>query len=169
MLVNLVSDVLEADAKICATGLHRHVDLVISEQARGGSVRQSLELAVDIVVTRAITVVIHAIDCNFNLATLDSVSLDVWLSLANCPAIVDGAAVARTSLSSSNIGSTIHNTGQHGPLVALFPFSWRIVSILEATRERAQTGDDPVALMASVASSIFGPVAILTKHISLCN
>jgi hypothetical protein len=156
-------DALSYGPESVSAGLHRHIELVATEQTRGGSMRQSLEMALDLVAIQAITVAISAMDVNFNLATISACSLESWISLARCPTMLDSDAIAkRTPLQSVSHGLTIENTGRHGPLLARYPWSWRLANMLEATRRHSHGEQDPVALLSSIASRMLGPVASAT-------
>ena len=125
--------------------VHVHVKMVCGDLV-GGSLRQSLQLALQIIVVQALAHIIRRLDCNYNLSRTwesDS-SFKLWFALARCAPIFDPPLIA----TNSKIGGkdalvhseVVQNTGQFGPLVAQFPFSYKLVPILNdpATRERVE-------------------------------
>ena len=96
---------------------------------------------------QALAHVLRHLDQNFNLAAsvpadeaLQPAALELWLSLAESPSIIDATVLATTSrLQAVNAvpEAFVANTSQHGVLLSQFPFSFRIVKLLEAGETRA--------------------------------
>jgi len=111
-----------------------HVEMVARGEARAGTVADSLVLALETLIVRAFAMAIRWFDLNFNLALLTSDEepiKELWILLC-VPPSVDIIAANQIELSSGVITSTIRNSGRPGlPVVAEFPWSWRVYETLE--------------------------------------
>ena len=108
----------------------------------------------------------------------------LWHALAGCPALLDwhtvarsiqlrveqGAELSRPTAFRRAVAGTVeqvHNTGKHGPLVALFPFSARLVRLLESKEVREAVaaaghcgdGEGADEQMTALISSVLGTEA----------
>ena len=163
VLVKVMLCVLEQSATIstgiakaggAAAGLHKHVEHVVSGRVSAGTLRQSLQFAIDTLLADTIAFAIAELDVNFNLALYDDVR---WAALSNCPAVMDLPSAALRS-AHANPETVVENRGTTGPLIARCPFSWRIVKILQnvSAARTVVDGSDPVAELESLSRSVFG-------------
>ena len=151
-----------------------HVRMVFSELV-GGSLRQSLYLALQILVVQALAHVLRKLDVNFNLSTIwakDDKSFNLWFGLLRSPTIIDlesiplGSSVGgKDAIVHSEI---VQNTGQFGPFAATFPFSYKLIQIFNeaSTRERVEeiSGADPDSTLNSLCTTVLGPELILAMN-----
>ena len=133
-----------------------HVRIACNELQGQGSLRQRLHRALLLVATRAYGRVLHALDTDFNLATLarapgGSAVEALWLAAASAPGIVSTTAIARTLQSSACVTASLTmtplvvlNNGRDAPLRARYPFSSSLARLLEAptTRDALLLGAD---------------------------
>jgi hypothetical protein len=164
VLTKIVVQLLLQDATIstgistvdghAAAGLHRHVELVLSGHVSAGTLRQSLQFAISTLLTSTIAFALAELDVNFNLALYDDAK---WVALSRCSAVIDVKALAARG-GQARADTTVENLGTAGPLIARYPFSWRIVRILQnisAARTHVD-GTDPVAELESLSNTILG-------------
>ncbi|KAL1512226.1 hypothetical protein AB1Y20_005488 [Prymnesium parvum] len=130
----------------------------------GGTCREAVREASSKIIVQALAHVLSALDENFNLDLLGrfadagaSSSSDIdqgdsgmalWHALGNCSAILDWTVVASAAKLGRSEDSGAHavggssalkqvpNSGKHGPLVARFPFSGRLIRLLESKHIR---------------------------------
>ena len=130
-----------------------HVKMVC-EDLLGGSLRQSLDLAIQIIIVQALAHILHFIDCNFNLSSVfeseiidfdnltekNKNSILLWFSLLESDVIVDKFALGITKIGEESFVRPIQvlNTGQYESLVTKFPFSYKIISILNSSSIKDQ-------------------------------
>ena len=164
LVVKIVLCVLEHDATIStgvarvdgrsAAGVHKHVELVVSGSVSAGTMRQSLQFAVDSVLTNAIAFAIAELDVNFNLALYSDVR---WNALSKCPAVMDLHAIGIKGACAS-AETTVDNLGASGPLIARYPFSWQVARVLKniSAAWTLVEGTDPVAELESISSMMLG-------------
>ena len=143
-----------------------HVRMVC-EDLMGGSLRQSLDLAIQTIIIQAFAHVLRSLDCNFNLATVwqsgrEDLSFNLWFNLLSCDAIVDKQAIAnKASVGKDSFvrSENVENTGIFEALVSRFPFSYRIIPLLNSDSTRDQVEKvkaDPKATIDNLAPSLFG-------------
>eukprot|EP01052_Picozoa_sp_SAG31_P009057 SAG31_NODE_468_length_15250_cov_5.304138_11_plen_1378_part_01 len=123
---------LENRQELRQSGLHEHVDLVCSGKVCGGSTLDSLVLALEMLVTCCWARLLADLDCNNNLALAET-NRELWCALLCNPSIFGQRPIAM-----GRFGERIEvqNTGKHGPFAAKFPFSWRIIGLLESAANR---------------------------------
>jgi hypothetical protein len=115
-----------------------HVRFASLEGGHLGSFRQSIHLALDTIIVRALMITLRQLDQDFNLAllrpqptlTLVSVS-DLWLTVAEALGLMEGAGVWSAGLSSSDQFLAMGTHGRRGPFAARCPFSHRVVQLLD--------------------------------------
>lgn len=157
----LVLRVLERDSDFRESsrgGHHRHV-AHIKEEALGGSLRQSLAIALEVVLVRAMAAVLQYLDRDFNLAHLvDARNHGLWFAMAATDAVLRlDSLVAAARLADSAF--QVENHGRACPVIGRFPFSHKLTSLLDADH-RAQVEGHPYAeqraTLRSVCDVLFG-------------
>jgi hypothetical protein len=147
----------------------------------GGTFREALHHASRLLVTQATAHVLRALDENFNLGLLldaveraDDPLLELWFALASAPSIIDWtvlAARARLGGAADDVAADpVNNSGRHGPLIARFPFSARLVRLLEhpETRE-VHAGADVPRVTAAFEAAIGEQAAAACRGRRLCD
>ena len=141
---------------------HYHVTLVSTGECSAGSLRESLALALEVILMRAFVRVLGYVDTNFNLliaaeeqhvARLDapvpraspSDLAELFFTLAQCPSVLDAKIVADRSRPLSGRGasepeSAVNKGTGMEPVVARMPWSWRLAEMIESFLE-AEAGD----------------------------
>lgn len=162
----LVLQVLETGSTPGPSGVHLHVTLAVRHMC-AGSLRETMMLAIEVVVAQALTQVLRALDINFGLTCLhDPANTALWMALAAARNVLDTTLLGRGGLSSERITLplVVPNTGQSEPLLARFPFSHRVVAMLNAPQTRqaieeagAKALAAPWDLADSISLNIFGP------------
>lgn len=155
LLENCVLSLLRAKSSVDRRGMHLHVSMACTDVAVG-TLRQSIHLALDHIVTRALTLAFRMLDCDFNLSLLQPLAspspnpsslevVDLWLKLTSCPTIIDLSAMAGSlavagKQQHTDIYEEIPSNGKRGAFATSFPFSYKIVGVLDdpATRSRLQ-------------------------------
>jgi hypothetical protein len=114
----------------------------------GGTQRQALETALQNLIEQTLTNLICVIDCNFNLNTLDLNSpsaTQLWFKLATLSNVLDPENLATSmKIGGQKLGvnaQPIRNTGICKPLIAAFPWSFRIIQTLNSSGIRAKVQD----------------------------
>ena len=187
--------VLERHAAPDGQGMHLQV---VQSRAFGGTSRDAVRGATRRLMVEALAHVFAVLDENFNLLLLRRLSESkigaassdggqaagtaLWHCLARCTALLDWAVVARGAKLGGPDGAArgagsaalelVGNSGKHGPLVGAFPFSGRLVKLLEskdireAVRGLAAAGEGvdgdgsgPEARMAALITSVLGAEA----------
>ena len=91
--------------------------------------------------------------------------MELWLALVHNRSVLDPSLVARGGQTSDQVmvSLVVPNTGQSEPLLAQFPFSHRLVAILNAPKTRQSLEDEvqksaanPYLVMDKVCETIFG-------------
>ena len=181
---HMVLALLEQRQDLRGSGLHEHVELVCTGKVCGGSTRDSLMLALELLVTGCWTRVLARLDCNGNLLLAET-QPELWFALAGGDAA--GALGAPGIGGAISFGDRVEveSTGNHGPFMAGFPFSWRVASSLEAEGARglAEVMGDPVLGLDAACAELIGAeahrlvgadphgsmmVAYLTDYVHLC-
>ena len=208
------------DFNVFSGKVHLHVKMVCRDLL-GGSLRQSLQLALEVFIIKAFAHVLRKLDCNFNLSTIwgspiiqnDDIilnddndndnnnddddddsnvikmnykysneifskeffekhnqlqssinSYNLWFALANNPTIIQASSIALDVNIDSNSAivesESVQNMGKIGPFVSKFPFSYRIISILDdiSTREQIESlqVDDYQNALTNLCPTLFG-------------
>lgn len=117
-----------------------HVDLALG-QLSAGSLRMSLEVAIDALVVRALGHSIALLDVNSALDVLaDPAKAPAWQALAERFLDTTAAAACRFDGLLTGSAPPTRNTGVYGHLCARFPFSHRLQHQLEALGAPAGAG-----------------------------
>ena len=145
--------------------VHVHVKMV-HKNLVAGSLRQSLQVALEVLVIQALAHLIRKLDANFNMSTLYSTeySEKLWLSLLQSPTIFNIDKICASAFIGGEDAyvhpELVQNFGQFGPFAAKFPFSHKIIEILNDRKTRVTVeeyiGEDPAETLNNVASNIFG-------------
>lgn len=141
-------------------GLHFHASLAVNQLAHGTLI-ESLGLACDVLVTQALGQALRYLDTNFNLHCLHNDAMkDLWIALCHSNAVLDKTRVASSSLiggSGIAIDRLVRNLGQYDSLVCRFPFSWRLISILnnKETREKVESSKQGHQQLESIFNGFF--------------
>eukprot|EP01050_Picozoa_sp_SAG11_P002664 SAG11_NODE_137_length_15114_cov_2.297303_8_plen_1246_part_00 len=136
-IVDLTSRTLEVNDDVGISGLHAQAEVALGTGAKG-SLRQSLELAIEQCVERAVAHVLRHLDINCNLRLIISSRFrDLWFLMASSSIILDKDTISRgCDLALNDTSGEVQNTGKgYGPLLAQFPHSSRVISALETIRE----------------------------------
>jgi len=148
-----------------------HVRMVSSGECTSGSLRESLKMALEILVIRAFARIFLEIDCNFNVLLLKSFP-ELWQNLAESKNIFDSDAIIKksrplsgtdkeTSIAASE-SEIISNSGSGITCVAQFPWSWKMIEILDNSQllRDASTapsqGKSETEIIRSLSSTIDG-------------
>eukprot|EP01062_Namystynia_karyoxenos_P054291 TRINITY_DN4457_c1_g1_i1.p1 TRINITY_DN4457_c1_g1~~TRINITY_DN4457_c1_g1_i1.p1 ORF type:complete len:3111 (+),score=983.00 TRINITY_DN4457_c1_g1_i1:397-9729(+) len=131
-----LSAALRQHAVITETGMHLHLALAVGDLAVG-SLRMSVHVAIETIVTQALAHVLRALDVNFALGLCSGPAEIVELWHAMAARAVDPDTLATTCrLDGAPRAEAVRNTGQGGgPLVARFPFSHLVMEQLLASRD----------------------------------
>lgn len=127
-----------------ASETHLHVQFACFDSAlASGSFRESLIAAVDSIVWQSLLHALLQLDHDFNLRRLYTMhqahDSDIWLQLAY--KLMDDTAISRSCIlvppsCLRDVNCQIPNGGLHGTLVCQFPFSNRVISVVNSIRER---------------------------------
>ena len=163
-----VITVLQVHQKVDSSGMHSHVAFIrgggaAANALNGGTLRQRLFVALEAIVVQAFSAVIRFLDRDFNLNLLarEGDVARLWYVLARCPAVADldavglGCVLSATPLNAGE--AAIHNSGRHGVLVSRYPFSARIIRVIETKDARD-----------AIVSSAANPQLIHTRSVQSC-
>ncbi len=179
-----VMAVLKQHSDVDRNGMHLHVGMVV-RGITDGSLKEALQYALEILVTQAFASFLRYLDPNFNLNILTDVLTNLepsirsksWFALSKVPAVIDLEAIARSShLGYSDIAlapAPITNSGRVSTLIGRFPFSFRIIHLLqtEGTKILAATGASaslmdredrlhPAARLEQACCAMFGSTSV---------
>ena len=144
LVQSFIMDILREHSDVCRSGLHIHAHLA-SRDLHAGSLRQSLQHALELVLTKALSsslIALNADDALHLLANFihrkEDAGEELWFRLASNTGIVDRTIVShQCRLGEPLKRDFITNSSKHGVLCAKFPFSARIAEQLERSEVRA--------------------------------
>lgn len=147
LVIRAILGLLQSHARHRTAPLPLHVELATLVSA--GTLYESLLLAMETVVTRALSFVIRCLDEDSGLALFsrflhaqDAAGVALWLHLASHPAVISVERLGATcGLEKSVTYVAVHN-GAHGAEAPTFPFAARVIASLDS-------GDTKTALMAA--------------------
>eukprot|EP00339_Tiarina_fusa_P025284 CAMPEP_0117064642 /NCGR_PEP_ID=MMETSP0472-20121206/45158_1 /TAXON_ID=693140 ORGANISM="Tiarina fusus, Strain LIS" /NCGR_SAMPLE_ID=MMETSP0472 /ASSEMBLY_ACC=CAM_ASM_000603 /LENGTH=1533 /DNA_ID=CAMNT_0004784887 /DNA_START=231 /DNA_END=4830 /DNA_ORIENTATION=+ len=128
-----------------ATKVPMHVRMVLDNMV-GGSLRQSLDIAIQSLIIQSFSFILRQLDFNFNIGTYcipgnEEASRKLWLALFNCPSVNSFDRWTDSSVGGNAVvqAVSVKNTGIFGPAVCQFPFSYQIIQKLNnpSTRDQA--------------------------------
>ena len=179
-VVGAVRGVLAANDFVGPSGLHPQAEIALGQAGAKGSLRQSLEIAIEQCVERAVAATLRQLDVDFNLhhAAAASKSRALFFALVQSgselivsPLLASGCLLADSAAENSGSGAAVPNSGKgYGPIAGRFPFSSRIIPALQTAGEAlVAAGTAAAGLQAGcrqAAVGMFGPelVAALEQH-----
>ena len=162
--------VLEGHATADASGKQLQTR-VASSGVLGGTFAESLHAALHLIFVQAYAHVLRTVDENFNVALLDNGDRELWFAMAASPAVLNWPLVAASAQLGLGGGrgaalgapEPVPNGGRHGPLIARFPFSAKVVRALESaeTKSAVDRGGaaDAVDTLSAMSDGAFGDTA----------
>jgi hypothetical protein len=165
-------------------GTHLHVSIAAGDVAVG-TLRQSIYMALDMIVVRAMTLALRQLDYDFNISLLSPLladgddgdngdresvppadrSVDLWFSLTAFPTVFDmsalSGALTLAGHKQSDVYEEIPSSGRRGPFAARFPFSYKLVQVLDDPETRA-------TYEKGVAHRELAPEAVCARLDQLC-
>ncbi|KAJ9458845.1 hypothetical protein DIPPA_15027 [Diplonema papillatum] len=160
---NAVASIFEKNCEPSRKGLHRQVVLATGELC-AGSLRTSLHVATDALLVQCAAHVIKDLDTNFNLRTYDAATKSLWCHLLRSWSSGAQSAAATVVKLDGPSPVDVKNTGSAGPLIARFPFSFRLIPMHESLKEPLTKEGVGFAALENVMRKMHGDDTVDAMH-----